>query len=207
MNGYDIVTTFPDGTQISVFTRFDTEKFYCIHDAGSTNVEEMIELPCNERTYRYIGMTESKELEFLCVQSGVILNISPRIDSTRKCINIYEILDPDKISSGDAAATRVAWFNIISIPFDLSFFMVGHPYIVTRDDTRKGAYMLLKHISYESLEFVYVDDHGEIMPYTVTSKRYANMKKSYWFTPIIHDDCWSDTTKEVAEEDISCQNL
>lgn len=81
----------------------------------------------------------------------------------------------------------IEWYSIKEMPFDTSFFKVGHAYLVRKNRGGVLSPMLLHSIDFKTLCFI--DSLGE--KEIITCDRYKTMKKPYWFEALMKGDCWT----------------
>lgn len=81
----------------------------------------------------------------------------------------------------------IEWYSIEEMPFDTSFFKVGHAYLVRKNRGGNLSPMLLHSMDFKTLCFIDSCGEKEIIP----CDRYKTMKKSYWFEALMKGDCWT----------------
>lgn len=171
--------------------RDDDESFYLVKDSD-------IEL------YAFKEILNDK-LIFTNIDTGVEITIDPRIKETRDTIRIYTYTSGESKDSTKVFCIKRAWYYIEKIPFDTNFFKVGHAYRITDFDgkiTDDGfVYALLREITCEHMNFVYVKDlsFGVTDTITVSAREYRrprhDHKRSYY--AMDPNDKWTDEIKEL----------
>lgn len=101
------------------------------------------------------------------------------------------------------------WFRGQKVPFDLSFFHIGHPYCIRLDGRKRTEpdsyqYAILVDMDVDKLVFIYYkeneavekEDRNQInniiCRYEVTAERYKRMKKDYWFKSLTPFEKWGE---------------
>lgn len=97
------------------------------------------------------------------------------------------ILNNRAVSVCDVDGDPIEWYSIEEMPFDTSFFKVGHAYMVRKNRGGVLSPMLLHSMDFKTLCFI--DSCGE--KEIVTCDRYKTMKKPYWFVALMDGDCWT----------------
>lgn len=82
----------------------------------------------------------------------------------------------------------IEWYSIKEMPFDTSFFKVGHAYLVRKNRGGVLMPMLLSAMDLKTLYFI--DSCGE--KEIITCDRYKTMKKTYWFAALMEGDSWTE---------------
>lgn len=144
----------------------------------------------------------NNKLIFTEIDTGIEITIDPRIKETRDTIRIYtfdEWGDPTKVT-----CRKRAWYYIEKIPFDTNFFKVGHAYRINNSERRITddgfVYALLREITCEHMNFVYVSDpaFGDTDTITISARAYYrkshNHKRRYY--AMDPNDKWIDEIKE-----------
>ena len=92
----------------------------------------------------------------------------------------------------------IEWYSIKEMPFDRSFFKVGHAYLVRKNRGGNLSPMLLHSMDFKTLCFM--DSCGE--KEIITCDRYKNMKKSYWFAALMDSDHWTGELKFTTGDNV-----
>lgn len=166
---------------------------------------------CEEVSDLHIHSIECKFLEFsslnrtlIFVDSfGVKHEIDPVDEHTRDSIRIYRIIGDYMVG---AFLEKETWFEIATVPFDRSFFKVGHCYMVKENGGENPKPMMLIGMDFEQMHFICVADPDRfkdpgINHIYVKAERYKKMKKTYWFKALMEGDVWSDAYSKVAEDE------
>ena len=143
------------------------------------------------------------KLIFTNIDTGTEITIDPRIKETRDTIRIYrfgELKDSERVS-----CRKKEWYHIEKPPFDMNFFKVGHAYRINNSKgkiTDDGfVYALLREITCEHMNFVYISDlsFGVTDTITVSARAYYrnthdHKRRYYAMDP---NDKWTDEIKEL----------
>ena len=106
-------------------------------------------------------------------------------------LNIYldvRILNNRAVSIRYTNGSPIEWYSTEEMPFDTSFFKVGHAYMVRKNKGDILSPMLLHAMDFKTLCFI--DNCGEKVIFTCD--RYKTMKKSYWFVALMEGDRWTE---------------
>ena len=112
--------------------------------------------------------TDDLALLSICLDARILNN---------RAVSIYDSDDESPIE----------WFSIEEMPFDRSFFKVGHAYLVRKNRGGNLSPMLLSSMDFKTLCFIDSCGEKEIIP----CDRYKTMKKPYWFEALMKEDCWT----------------
>lgn len=140
------------------------------------------------------------KLIFTSMNTGIEITIDPRIKETRDTIRIYTYTSGESKDSTKVFCLKRAWYYIEKIPFDTNFFKVGHAYRINNSKGRITddgfVYALLREITCEHMNFVYISDlsFGVTDTLTVSAReyrrtRYDHERRYYAMDP---NDKWTD---------------
>ena len=210
-----LVGTTPDGENIYLEYNWGSADNYqyiitnakkCItQPAGSFYIEK--DCVDSDELYTFKAILYDR-LIFKNTDTGVEITIDPRIKETRDNIRIYTYDGKPEKGSTKVLCLEMAWYYIKKIPFDTNFFKVGHAYRINDFDgkiTDDGfVYALLREITCEHMNFVYVKDLslGVTDTITVSERKYRrdphdHKHRYYAMDP---NDKWIDEIKELNKD-------
>lgn len=164
-----------------------------------------IEKDCDDvELYAFKAILHDR-LIFTNIDTGIEITIDPRIKETRDTVRIYTYDGEPEKGSTKVLCLKRAWYYIEKIPFDTNFFKVGHAYRINDFDgkiTDDGfVYALLREITCEHMNFVYVKDLSLGVTDTITisareyyRNRHDHKRRYYAMDP---NDKWIDEIKEL----------
>lgn len=120
------------------------------------------------------------------LSNGTIYFKTDDVASLSICLDA-RVLNNRAASIYDRDGDPIEWYSIEEMPFDTSFFKVGHAYMVRKNRGGNLSPMLLHSMDFKTLCFIDSCGEKEIIP----CDRYKTMKKSYWFEALMKDDCWT----------------
>lgn len=118
--------------------------------------------------------------------NGVIYFKTDDIAELNICLDA-RALNNRAASVCDVDGDPIDWYRIEEMPFDTSFFKVGHAYMVRKNRGGILSPMLLHAMDFKTLCFIDSCGEKEIVP----CDRYKTMKKSYWFVALMEGDIWT----------------
>ena len=118
--------------------------------------------------------------------NGVIYFKTDDVAELSICLDA-RILNNRAASIYDSDGDPIEWCSIEEMPFDTSFFKVGHAYMVRKNRGGDLSPMLLHAMDFKTLCFIDSCGEKEIIP----CDRYKTMKKPYWFEALMKEDCWT----------------
>ncbi len=191
-----------DGCLLSLEHEWDPETAYYLlmrsQILGVMKSYQTFMVDKEEDDFELIEFKEIRDnkLVFTNIDNGIELTIDPMVRETRNNVSIYfvdkhEVLDPDR---QEVMCHRKQWYSVEEFPFDTNFFKVGHAYKIKRSaiPDEPLEYALLKHLSYDHMRFVYIDESENIVDVTVSAKRYKGRKEKMWYFAIDPCDRWTD---------------
>lgn len=146
------------------------------------------------------------KLVFTNINNGIELIIDPTVKETRNNISIYFVDKDDALNPDvqEVMCHRKQWYSVEEFPFDTNFFKVGHAYKIKRSaiPDEPLEYALLKHLSYDHMKFVYIDELENTVDVIVSAKQYKGRKEKMWYFAIDPCDRWTDeiNREKSAEE-------
>lgn len=115
----------------------------------------------------------------ICFKTDDVASLSISLDA--------RVLNNRAASIYDRDGDPIEWYSIEEMPFDTSFFKVGHAYMVRKNRGGNLSPMLLHAMDFKTLCFIDSCGEKEIVP----CERYKTMKKPYWFVALMEGDCWT----------------
>lgn len=165
-----------------------------VEESGATIFVEEFDRRVSKREKLYlqiprIGLGDNTIIPVIYheqLTNGVICFKTDDIAELNICLDA-RILNNRAVSICDTDHDPIDWYWIEEMPFDTSFFKVGHAYMVRKNRGGDFLPMLLHAMDFRTLRFI--DSCGEKV--IVTCDRYKTMKKSYWFEALMKEDCWT----------------
>lgn len=197
-------------TQIFLNRIFQVGKVYAIDlgISGKNVVEEDLPRFTFEKYCSEPINTEDEGYERLwfksCV-SGIRCIIDPTDIATAKSVDIYSV---EEEANGETIyMEKLVWVKVCELPFDTSFFKVGHPYLIRCCNRCHDYYAaILVSITPSEMKFISVDVAAskELVPgeyvekvYTHTVEDYKKHKKEVWYKALLPTDVWSDAPNAI----------
>lgn len=174
---------------------------YYLYKGHADTIEDVI---LNSLTCKYVMTTPSGKITFVD-NIGLKIEVDVTDKETRRNLNIMPE-DLNSCVSYDSEPILLEWYIERSIVFDTNFFKLGHCYMVRAKRNEEPKPMMLIHINYDNIKFIYVIDGGDDMPkveyLNISADRYTKMKSRYWFKAMMEGDDWSnDIHKEMAKNE------
>ena len=128
-----------------------------------------------------------------CV-NGTRCIIDPTDIATINSVEIYSVIGAEP----EVYMDKLEWVKIHNMPFDTSFFKVGHPYLIRRG-FYTGEYFIgmLKSMTHSEMKFISFEwdnvEHKYVEKEHIhTGDEYNRHKKKVWYKPILPTDNWKD---------------
>jgi hypothetical protein len=189
-----------DSTYIFVYDGWEKNDAYYILNKGMDIKNEVTEsyirfVPGPLRFLEFDGTY----LIFLN-EYGIEIRIDPTNKITREFVEIY--WKPYHDSDWE----KVEWFKTYEIPYDKSFFKLGHPYMMRVGRDKEYVPVMLIEMDIEQMHFIRTaspdrpKDPGVKHEY-IEATKYLKLNKPHWFKALMEGDVWSDDgDKEMAED-------
>lgn len=211
MSEFRTVGYLPDRKNIRLQMDWDIDLSWYVlvktEDIKSLNSSDTIML--NDKEVGWILEFKGVEadcLKFMDLKTEAIITIDPCNEKTRHVLSIYSIDQDDVIKDREYMAHKIEWYDIQGMEFDTNFFKEGHAYkikIPTVGGDKYWVNALLKKITYDYLEFAYINPTGTLISsYTISVNIYKVRKKEDWYIALDPDDKWSDELEDKHETSV-----
>lgn len=142
-----------------------------------------------------------ERLWFKSCVSGIRCILDPTDIATAMSVDIYSVEEEYK-PIHTVHMEKIEWVRVCELPFDTSFFKVGHPYLIRKSARCREYYAgILTSMTPHEMKFISVDKDAvrETVPgeyvekvYIHTAADYKKHKCGVWYKALLPTDVWSD---------------